>query len=173
MQFAFSYFYYLRELRMNVTYEEFFAEFDTDGNGVLSDRELRLFVTKTVELPIRLDILTALESEFKKCFGNGTQTGEVIESYYDKEMPQVTSALFTACPYVTDKLDVIQKERRMYKSTELDDSEIEFQMIGSNVSSVIGQLDHIRKNQKKFLCVNDDMDHGGKGKWFMNIGYII
>lgn len=168
MQFAFAYFYYLREVRLEISLDEIFAEFDTDLSGVLSDRELRLFVTKTTELPIRLDYLTKLETELKNCSAKSEKEILIdkerkVEEYYDKEMPQISRFLFTHCPHIVDKLEQMRNGRRKYKSTELDDDEIEFQMIGSNVSSVIGQLDHIRKNQKKFLCVNDDMDHGGSG----------
>ena len=145
---------------------EIFAEFDRDKSGVLSDREMRLLITKIHELPIRLEHLTALEDDLKECYDNKTYHEQVKnpEKYFDKKMPQVTEKFALSCPKFLDRVEVVKKGKKKYKTKELDDSEIEFQMIGSNVSSVIGQLDHVRKNQKKFLCINDNMDHSSKGK---------
>ena len=41
----------------------------------------------------------------------------------------------------------------------MDQSELAFKMLKENVSTVVGQLDDIRKNPKKFICLNDNMDH--------------
>ena len=145
-----------------------FTAFDKDKSGVLSDREMRLLITKLHDLPIRLEHLTALEDDLKDCAKNYTFPREIqnAEKYYDEKMPQVTVNFALDCPKFADRIEILKKRKKKYKSTELDDSEIEFQMIGSNVSSVIGQLDHIRKNQKKFLCINDNMDHSSKGTTF-------
>lgn len=32
-------------------------------------------------------------------------------------------------------------------------------MIQTNISHVIGQLDEVRKTSKKFICLNDNIDH--------------
>ena len=45
----------------------------------------------------------------------------------------------------------------------MPEDEITFKMIRTNVSIVVGQLDDIRKNPKKFICLNDNIDHH-KGK---------
>ena len=170
MQFAFAYFYYLKEAPLVISDAEIFDEMDTDKSGVLSDRELRLFITKINDLPIRLEYLTSVEDAFKKCAANQTEREQIgnREEDFDKELPQVTKELFINCGAILDKVEKLKTQRKRFKTVELDDGDIEFQMIGSNVSTVIGQLDHVRKNQKKFLCINDDMDHGGKG-----IGQIV
>lgn len=41
----------------------------------------------------------------------------------------------------------------------MSEDEIIFKMIRTNVSNVVGQLDDIRKNPKKFICLNDNIDH--------------
>lgn len=46
----------------------------------------------------------------------------------------------------------------------MEQEEIAFKMIRTNVSTVVGQLDDIRKNPKKFICLNDNIDHH-KTKW--------
>ena len=38
-----------------------------------------------------------------------------------------------------------------------------FQMVGTNGSTVMNQLDHIRKERKKFICLNDNIDHSKQG----------
>ena len=166
VQYAFAYNYFLAESLEEISDSEIFAEFDRDKSGVLSDREMRLLITKIHELPIRLEHLTALEDDLKECYDNKTYHEQVKnpEKYFDKKMPQVTEKFALSCPKFLDRIEVVKKGKKKYKTKELDDSEIEFQMIGSNVSSVIGQLDHVRKNQKKFLCINDNMDHSSKGK---------
>nr|AAI08018.1 Si:ch211-234f20.3 protein [Danio rerio] len=41
----------------------------------------------------------------------------------------------------------------------MGEEEIAFKMIRTNVSHVVGQLDDIRKNPRKFICLNDNIDH--------------
>ncbi len=38
-----------------------------------------------------------------------------------------------------------------------------FNMISENGSTVMAQLDHIRKQRKKFICLNDNIDHSKEG----------
>ncbi|CAD5119659.1 DgyrCDS8253 [Dimorphilus gyrociliatus] len=42
------------------------------------------------------------------------------------------------------------------------EDDIMFKMIHSNISHVIGQLDEVRKQSKKFICLNDNIDHKSK-----------
>jgi len=41
----------------------------------------------------------------------------------------------------------------------MDQSEVTFKMLRDNVSTVVGQLDDIRKKPTKFICLNDNIDH--------------
>lgn len=38
-----------------------------------------------------------------------------------------------------------------------------FKMINENASLVLQQLDWVRKNQRKFICINDNIDHNKEG----------
>ena len=38
-----------------------------------------------------------------------------------------------------------------------------FNMISENSSTVMEQLDHIRKERKKFICLNDNINHFKEG----------
>ncbi|XP_048726912.2 N-acetylglucosamine-1-phosphotransferase subunits alpha/beta-like isoform X2 [Ostrea edulis] len=175
MQFAFSYFYYLMGVTRNQTMEEIFVQLDTDNSGILSDREIRTLVARMHELPLDLQMLTNVEEVFINCTQSPnisadtptttpTTTPKVIltgkeEEYYDKRMPQVTRSLFTQCPGVKDIIEKYFPPINKYKYITDEDSEIAFKMIKTNSSTVVGQLDDIRKNPKKFVCLNDNIDH--------------
>lgn len=165
MQYAFAYFYYLMGIKQNVTAAEVFDEMDTDKSRVLSDRELRTLATRLYELPLDLQTLANLEFIFVNCSKNISMLlqeqpdATSQEMYYEKEMPQVTRNLFINCPAVSTLVRGNFPPRNKYRYQEVDDSEIAFKMIKSNVSVVVGQLDDIRKHPKKFICLNDNIDH--------------
>uniref|UniRef100_F6ZDG1 N-acetylglucosamine-1-phosphotransferase subunits alpha/beta n=1 Tax=Ciona intestinalis TaxID=7719 RepID=F6ZDG1_CIOIN len=173
MQFAFSYFYYIMSELKQFNVSEIFDELDTDHSKVLSDREIRLLATQIFDLPLTLDELTSLESAFKKCAMDlyagpnmpidGLSPLAASETYYDKEMPLVTREIVLSCDFITNKLNKTYSGRKKYKYVQLDETEVSFKMIRSNVSVVVGQLDDIRKHPKKFICLNDNIDHTSKG----------
>ena len=41
----------------------------------------------------------------------------------------------------------------------MSQDDITFKMLRGNVSDVVIQLDEVRKNPKKFVCLNDNVDH--------------
>ncbi|XP_071809115.1 N-acetylglucosamine-1-phosphotransferase subunits alpha/beta-like [Asterias amurensis] len=164
MQFAFSYMYYIIGSPKEVNTNEIFDEFDTDHSGVLSDREIRTLATRLFDLPLDLQTLSSLENSFIQCAKNLTK--EIYEDpllqpekYYEEKMPQVTTALVAKCPAVTNLMKDSVKGQTNYKHEVMGDEEIAFKMIRTNVSQVIGQLDDIRKNPKKFVCLNDNIEH--------------
>ncbi|XP_070199901.1 N-acetylglucosamine-1-phosphotransferase subunits alpha/beta-like [Littorina saxatilis] len=170
MQFAFAYYYYLLGAATHVDATTVFDQMDTDHSGILSDRELRTLATRLNELPLYLETLTGIENMFINCSKSLTPELEqkysqqvlalTNEQYYDQEMPQVTKLLFLNCTPVVNQIKEKFKARPKYKTTILDDSDVAFKMIQGNVSRVVGQLDDIRKNPKKFICLNDNIDHG-------------
>ncbi|XP_041472270.1 N-acetylglucosamine-1-phosphotransferase subunits alpha/beta-like isoform X1 [Lytechinus variegatus] len=164
MQHAFSYFYYLMGTPKIVNVTEVFDEFDTDGSGVLSDREIRTLATRLYELPLDLKTLTSLEGMIIHCAVNVSTkliapAEGAIEKYYEEKMPQVTKDLLMHCPPLIEKMQGSVKGQTMYKYEIMGEEEIAFKMIQTNVSQVIGQLDDIRKHPKKFVCLNDNIDH--------------
>lgn len=44
----------------------------------------------------------------------------------------------------------------------LNKSDVEFVMLDANISHAISKLDQVRRNEKKFLCINDDMNHASE-----------
>ncbi|KAK3088613.1 hypothetical protein FSP39_021285 [Pinctada imbricata] len=167
MQFAFSYFYFLMGVKRNVTVEEIFDKMDTDKSGILSDREIRTLATRLYVLPLDLQTLSGLEKIFINCSETVNFSSSILreiqsleqEHYYDKSLPQVSRHLFTQCPSVQHLIHEHFKPVQKYQFTLEDDEEIAFKMVKTNISTVVGQLDDIRKNPKKFICLNDDIDH--------------
>ncbi|NWQ86585.1 GNPTA phosphotransferase, partial [Burhinus bistriatus] len=169
MQFAFSYFYYLMSAVQPLNISQIFNEVDTDQSGILSDREIRTLATRIHELPLSLQDLTGLEQMLINCSkslpANITQIHVIPptqEAYYDPNLPPVTKNLVTNCKPVTDRIRKAYKDKNKYRFEIMGEEEIAFKMIRTNVSHVVGQLDDIRKNPRKFVCLNDNIDHNHK-----------
>ncbi|XP_060086353.1 N-acetylglucosamine-1-phosphotransferase subunits alpha/beta-like [Ylistrum balloti] len=165
MQFAFSFYYYLMGVKKDVTIGQVFDEMDTDKSRVLSDREIRTFATRLFDLPLSLPMLVKIEDMMRNCSKHLPE--DVIreyppvpeETYYEEGMPQVTRNLFIHCEPMIELVHKNFKPVNKYSFTLMDDTEIAFKMIKSNISTVVGQLDDIRKHPKKFICLNDNIDH--------------
>ncbi|XP_074127497.1 N-acetylglucosamine-1-phosphotransferase subunits alpha/beta isoform X2 [Sminthopsis crassicaudata] len=169
MQFAFSYFYYLMSALQPLNIAQVFDEVDTDQSGILSDREIRTLATRIHDLPLSLQDLTGLEHMLINCSKllptNVTLINNIPptqEAYYDPNLPPVTKSLVTNCKPVTDKIHKAYKDKNKYRFEIMGEEEIAFKMIRTNVSHVVGQLDDIRKNPRKFVCLNDNIDHNHK-----------
>ncbi|XP_036432578.1 N-acetylglucosamine-1-phosphotransferase subunits alpha/beta [Colossoma macropomum] len=169
MQFAFSYFYFLMSALQQLNVSQVFDEIDTDHSGVLSDREIRTLATRIHELPLSLQDLTGLEQMLINCSktlpSNQTQLHMVNptqETYYDPSMPPVTKGLVIHCKPIAEKIQKAFKDQNKYKFEIMGEEEIAFKMVRTNVSHVVGQLDDIRKNPRKFICLNDNIDHSHK-----------
>ncbi|XP_051976330.1 N-acetylglucosamine-1-phosphotransferase subunits alpha/beta-like [Xyrauchen texanus] len=169
MQFAFSYFYFLMSAVQHLNISEVFDEIDTDHSGVLSDREIRTLATRIHELPLSLQDLTSLEQMLINC--SKTLPSNLIqlhsfsptqEAYYDPSMPPVTKDLVINCKTITERIHKAFRVQNKYKFEIMGEEEIAFKMIRTNVSHVVGQLDDIRKNPRKFICLNDNIDHSHK-----------
>ncbi|XP_024140641.1 N-acetylglucosamine-1-phosphotransferase subunits alpha/beta [Oryzias melastigma] len=169
MQFAFSYFYFLMSAQQELNITDVFDEIDTDHSGVLSDREIRTLATRIHDLPLSLQDLTGLEQMLINCSKtlptNLTQLHLVSptqEAYYDPSMPPVTKGLVLHCKPITERIHKAFKDQNKYKFEIMGEEEIAFKMVRTNVSHVVGQLDDIRKNPRKFICLNDNIDHSHK-----------
>ncbi|XP_072528596.1 N-acetylglucosamine-1-phosphotransferase subunits alpha/beta [Salminus brasiliensis] len=169
MQFAFSYFYFLMSALQQLNVSQVFDEIDTDHSGVLSDREIRTLATRIHELPLSLQDLTGLEQMLINC-SKTLPTNQTLlhivnptqEAYYDPSMPPVTKGLVIHCNPIAEKIQKAFKDQNKYKFEIMGEEEIAFKMVRTNVSHVVGQLDDIRKNPRKFICLNDNIDHSHK-----------
>ena len=74
-------------------------------------------------------------------------------------LPLVTESLLNACTGVTKLLNESKGTAKKYKHETVGDEDIWFKMITNNASVVLKQLDSVRAHRKKFICLNDNIDH--------------
>ena len=119
-------------------------------------------------LPISNTELQLVENNLKNCsrrlkqFENTNETTPSKPSGndqddYDDKLPLVTRQLFVDCHEVWKLLNKTGTDKYPHELVGEDD--LAFKMIGNNVTEVLHQLDWVRKNRRKFVCINDDIDH--------------
>ncbi|XP_065898347.1 N-acetylglucosamine-1-phosphotransferase subunits alpha/beta-like [Dysidea avara] len=168
MQFSFAYFYYVISSKEQVSIAEVFKEMDVDLTGILSTRELRTLMTRLYELPIYLETIEKFENMLKNCSQNYTGEIPVIpnEDYqylYDPNLPLVTLEFLQHCTPLVKKMNDTMATRQRYKTEELGEDDISFKMINENATLVLEQLDWVRKHKRKFICINDNINHNIEG----------
>ncbi|XP_015515285.2 N-acetylglucosamine-1-phosphotransferase subunits alpha/beta isoform X1 [Neodiprion lecontei] len=163
MQFAFSYFYFLTSEKFNVSIETIFDMYDTDKSGTWSDREIRTLLSRIYPLPLDYGLVMEFENQISNCskyidVSNAPQPPPG-ERYLDSTLPVVTKKLIAKCDSIAKKLLAKFGTRKRYKHEHFkgDRSEV-FKMLTSNISVTVQFLDELRKEPKKFVCLNDNMD---------------
>ncbi|CAG0878998.1 unnamed protein product [Darwinula stevensoni] len=167
MQFAFSYYYYIMSEKKQITSEDLFQEFDVDNSGTWSDREIRTLLSRMVSLPLLMSDIRTFEDLILNCskhlppeyFQGSTPA---FERYLDSPLPTVSRNLILNCSPVVDQMLAKFGTKPRFKYQVMGDEEATFHMISSNVSLVVRQLDEMRRNPKKFICLNDDKDQDAK-----------
>ncbi|KAG9430069.1 N-acetylglucosamine-1-phosphotransferase subunits alpha/beta isoform X1 [Apis mellifera carnica] len=163
MQFAFSYFYFLMSEKRNVPIEEIFDTFDTDKSGTWSDREIRTLLSRLYPLPLDYSLVIDFENAITNC-SNHMKITKILnvppgERYLDSSLPIVTKELIAKCELVSRKVKAKFGEEKLYQHEIIKAGKNEiFEMLTSNVSLTVQLLDEIRRDPKKFICLNDDMD---------------
>ncbi|XP_012527636.1 N-acetylglucosamine-1-phosphotransferase subunits alpha/beta [Monomorium pharaonis] len=163
MQFAFSYFYFLSSEKRRVSIEEIFDMFDTDKSRTWSDREIRTLLSRLYPLPLDYNLVMEFESEIINC-SRRLNVPEIVdvppgERYLDSTLPIVSKELILNCKSVSKRMQSKfgTSSRYSHEIIKAGKNEI-FEMLTSNVSLTVQLLDEIRKEPKKFICLNDDMD---------------
>ncbi|XP_017756705.1 PREDICTED: N-acetylglucosamine-1-phosphotransferase subunits alpha/beta [Eufriesea mexicana] len=163
MQFAFSYFYFLTSEKRKMPIEEIFDTFDTDKSGTWSDREIRTILSRLYPLPLDYNLVVEFENAIMNC-SNHVQVTEILnpppgERYLDSSLPIVSKELIAKCEQISRKIEAKFGEEKVYPHEIIKAGKHEiFEMLTSNVSLTVQLLDEIRKDPKKFICLNDDMD---------------
>lgn len=148
MQFAFSYFYYIVHAVTKASPAEFVGSSDTDGNGFLSKGELKIFMTRLYDLPLSENSRSHFWTVIKACFGKEETDSRAVS------VPDIAS-----CTNISSLIDKAIKNVTKYNHEIVDDREVTFKMLKSNATKVQIDLDYIRRAPKKFICLNDNMDH--------------
>ena len=123
MQFAFSYFYYLKEKKLDPDFEILFNRIDIDGNKIWSDREIRYFLSKLYEPPVTLNELTNFEESAKNCsleYHSPSITDE-NEKYFDPEMPQLTLDFIKNCENIFKSVLKTNQDLKQFKTITMTD----------------------------------------------------
>jgi Ca2+-binding EF-hand superfamily protein len=165
LQFSFSYFYYLMSEPAVVDHAKLFAAYDTDGSGILSARELRTLLTRVEESKhITAESIDNFQWLLGNCSLNYTGvtpqvTEEEFRTLYDPNFALVTEDFMMQCKPLLDKLSSRRAKEKKYKFEELSDNDIGFKMVNENVSLLVDHLDDLRREPKKFICINDNINH--------------
>ncbi|KAJ8980378.1 hypothetical protein NQ317_009372 [Molorchus minor] len=164
VQFSFSYYYFVMSEAKTRDVSSIFDEFDTDYSGTWSDREIRTLLTNLYELPLSYAIVDHFEALLLNC----SVTGELpevstppYERYIDSKLPTIAKDLVISCPSLSRILTHRFGSVPKYKYEVIHDAEskyVIFKMLNSNISDVVSNLDEIRSNRKKFVCLNDNLD---------------
>ncbi|GFT50884.1 hypothetical protein NPIL_95291 [Nephila pilipes] len=165
MQFAFSYYYFLMSEMDAVEVEEIFNDFDTDSSGTWSDREIRTILTRLYDLPLDFTTVAGFEQMIINCSLSTTAPLAEFsvphgERYYGSKLPTISLSLVKNCPPVCSLLLQHFGNQKKNGFEIVGEEEVAFKMIHNNVSQVLIQIDDLRKHPKKFVCLNDNMNHG-------------
>lgn len=117
----------------------------------LSERELRTLAARMFSLPLQASDVRSMEIMLLNC-------SKELKNSSEFSTLVVTRELVVNCKQIENTLkDAIKRKR--YKFELIGDEDVTFKMIRNNVSQLIYQLDWIRKNRRKFVCLNDNIDH--------------
>ncbi|XP_021926152.1 N-acetylglucosamine-1-phosphotransferase subunits alpha/beta isoform X2 [Zootermopsis nevadensis] len=167
MQFAFSYFYFLMSSKVILPLSDIFDIFDTDHSGTWSDREIRTLLTRLYDLPLRYAGVVKFENDIINCSKELSEELSSInistppyERYLDSKLPVVSKTLISNCKPVADILMKKFGNKKMYQYQLQRDKhqDVSFKMLNSNISQLVSHLDDIRRDPKKFICLNDNLD---------------
>ena len=165
MQYSFSYFYYyMSETMDTIDLRQVFDEFDSDANGLLSILEQRNLVALLHELPLTRDTMNKYYRILSECSNSYEGTPALLppdepESFYGENLPLIDIGFFAECDPLIDIFKKYYGGKPKHKFEIMSEDEIAFKMINQNSSKALGHLDWIRKNRRKFICINDNIDH--------------
>jgi len=163
MQFAFSYSYYLMEARKSISAGEIFDDFDTDRSKTWSDREIRTLLARIHPPPLYLDTVKEFEKQLLNCSKHiavSRVSAPPYERYYDSSLPTISRELVVKCDALSQRLERKFRKVIRYPHVKLagDRAETAFVRMTSNVTDLVADLDALRRQPSKFVCVNDVTD---------------
>ncbi|KAH8292600.1 hypothetical protein KR018_010176 [Drosophila ironensis] len=168
LQYAFTYYTFLMSEKRVLGVGEIFDEFDTDGSGTWSDREVRTFLTRIYPPPLDWSAMRYFEEVIQNCtrslgLDTKVETVEhstlVYERYEDSNLPTITRDLVVRCSLLAEALAANFSVRRKYRYhlNPKRTPNSNFVMLTSNLTEVVESLDSMRRNPRKFNCINDNM----------------
>ncbi|XP_019733231.1 LOW QUALITY PROTEIN: N-acetylglucosamine-1-phosphotransferase subunits alpha/beta-like [Hippocampus comes] len=163
MQYAFSYFYFLMSVKQQANISKVFDAADKDHSGVLSESEIEALAVKIYQQPLEPEDLTSLENQLINCsksLPNDVRELEPSQEVYrDQKMSQVTKKLIMNCKPIIDRIRSTFPDQKKYKYQIMGEDQVHFKMLHNNLAEADRIFDDIRKRPRKFICINDDLDH--------------
>ncbi|XP_017476458.1 PREDICTED: N-acetylglucosamine-1-phosphotransferase subunits alpha/beta-like [Rhagoletis zephyria] len=170
MQFSFSYFHFLMSETEECTAEEALRQFDTDQSGRLSLNELKTLAIHMVEqLPLTEENSLLFFGDLRNCSlppechlppvnGSSSSSGRSI---WQQELPvDLPIDQLLNCTFLREKIASKWPKRNRNRFETLNDDEVAFKMLRSNATVLEEELDELRRVRKKFICLNDNLEHG-------------
>jgi len=146
MQFAFSYYYYIIHTKHNQTISNFLTDVDLNNDGVYSEGELKVLTSRLFTHPIPANNRTW----FRELLTNCSKLHDI--KYF-------TPDTIILCPNITSLVNASVPTYYDYPHTIVDDKDVTFKMLKENYTKIMIDLDYIRRTPKKYICLNDNMDH--------------
>ena len=177
MQFAFSYFYYMMEEPANQDLRALLQEeVDRNRDGVLNRAELRMLALLLRQHThsgsfgrfqgdpdmqgLRLQLLNCTDRAVCVGIPPDANLKAVLHSGTMDHRITVDTVLRDSSIRAT--LKEMAKKRKKYRHELMNLDDVGFHMLRENVTGVQRQLDEVRLQLPKFLCLNDDMGEGNQ-----------
>ncbi|XP_068145444.1 N-acetylglucosamine-1-phosphotransferase subunits alpha/beta [Drosophila tropicalis] len=166
LQYAFAYYSFVMSETRTLSVEEIFDEFDTDGSASWSDREVRTCLTRLYPPPLDWAAMRYFEEVVQNCSRSYQQADNIVHStlvyerYEDSNLPTITRSLVSQCGLLADALSAnfAVRPRYQFNVSPKRSSSSNFMMLTSNLTEVVESLDRLRRNPRKFNCINDNLD---------------
>ena len=172
MQYAFSYFYYLknRYALLDMNAEAIFRRhLDADGDGVLSDNEVRTLVAMSSDPKG----FAERKAEIIDCFMGSAVDANATREAAAPAGVAATSWSFTRRPALADVMACAPAMEGLRQfsfgkgldaglpyppTADGDIAHVAFEMLSNDLNETVARLDSVRSRRTKFISINDNRD---------------
>ncbi|KAJ6231946.1 hypothetical protein M0813_05308 [Anaeramoeba flamelloides] len=184
MQYQFSYIYFLIHEKRKFDLDEYFkTEFDLDSDGELNESEFRILALH-VHDTVNKKILKNLKEEIYNCsiinssnthnthnnnnHNNNDDTDgaddddstTIVQKYPSIEDMKITVDSLRNCSQILERLNKTCQQTPKYPHETIDyNNNGGFVQLFSNQTINLKKLDHLRKSNLPFICLNDDLNY--------------
>ena len=153
MQTGFSYYYYLRSERRSVSVEQLFDQFDTDGSGGWSERELYPVMSGLLQRPASVQEISLLRGRLRHCAGLLAPA----EEFRVRGAPvEFSRSVVLGCGPVATRLRRQLGSQPLYRTREGPRAAWSFLMVPSSPRQADERLAEVFSQRRKFICLNND-----------------
>eukprot|EP00124_Ichthyophonus_hoferi_P001778 Ihof_evm2s103 gene=Ihof_evmTU2s103 len=155
MQFAFAYMAYIMEKRPARPIHMLWEEIDTDRSGDLSKDEIQVLADRIYDRGDDAK-LKILKTNLEYCARGPTEAHK--DNYPPNSSSKITQDVFGSCPFIVEKTWQKVNSYRKYKHEIMYANNVHFSMIADNLEYNEREFNIIRRKERKFVCINDDID---------------